>query len=378
MSYILEALKRSQLERERGRVPTLASVPQAGLDRRPPSAWPWWWGLLGVATLGITAYTAIQLHRPPPEPAAVLAQSPTGGTPAGPPAGQPSLAGGAPQAAGQPLVTPLVTPVPQAGGLPLPMLADAGQAPQPSYSYPQPGYVAGGYFPYPGVPYPGYYGALPTTQQPLPAGLPQPGVTPMVYYPMGPAGSYPVPGPVPPQEPVPEPDLSDVPAVPLAPRASSASTAAASSIGNGSGVPADLRREVERFRKEMAKEVKDDKAPAKPKTSARREAAEPPAAEVAPPPPPVAASAPPSPSTAAPSGDRPGGVGELPMSLQAKIPSQRLTAHVYGGESSARFVIYNSQRLAEGGRSKEGLTVKEIMAEGAVMEFEGQRFFVPR
>ena len=57
MSYILDALKKSQAERELGQVPTLASAP-ARLRPQPPRSLPWapLAALLAAVTLGLVAY----------------------------------------------------------------------------------------------------------------------------------------------------------------------------------------------------------------------------------------------------------------------------------------------------------------------------------
>lgn len=72
MSYILEALRRSQAERERGQVPGLNAQPSAvaGLPTRPEgSALPWWL-LAGVAVLAAAALLVWFWRAPSATPAA--------------------------------------------------------------------------------------------------------------------------------------------------------------------------------------------------------------------------------------------------------------------------------------------------------------------
>lgn len=83
MSYILDALRRAEAERERGRVPTLNTQPtlseQAADERRAshrasPRTW-WWAGLGGLALLLLGAGAARWLAAPaapPPAPVAAL------------------------------------------------------------------------------------------------------------------------------------------------------------------------------------------------------------------------------------------------------------------------------------------------------------------
>lgn len=81
MSYILDALKRADAERERGAVPGLHAQP-ADMplpdDPRGATVPPWAWGLggLGVAVLGMLAWSMWRGEPPPPdEPAAPSAQA---------------------------------------------------------------------------------------------------------------------------------------------------------------------------------------------------------------------------------------------------------------------------------------------------------------
>jgi general secretion pathway protein B len=55
-----------------------------------------------------------------------------------------------------------------------------------------------------------------------------------------------------------------------------------------------------------------------------------------------------------------------------------MTVHVYSRDPGRRFIILNSLRLHEGGRTPEGLLVREIRPNGVVLEYQGARFFLHR
>ena len=113
MSYILEALRRSQADRERGQVPGLNAQPAAVAARpRQPEGGPWrgWLpaGLAGLAVVAALVATVLWFWR---TPAALPAVAPA-------PAPAPALA---------PLPAPAVTPRPA----PLPVVVSAPPAPVP-------------------------------------------------------------------------------------------------------------------------------------------------------------------------------------------------------------------------------------------------------
>ena len=69
---------------------------------------------------------------------------------------------------------------------------------------------------------------------------------------------------------------------------------------------------------------------------------------------------------------------ELPFNLRKSLPALRLSMHVYAGDPAQRFVILNDSRLAEGDKTSDDVTLREVRKDGAVLEFQGQRFFYPR
>jgi len=69
---------------------------------------------------------------------------------------------------------------------------------------------------------------------------------------------------------------------------------------------------------------------------------------------------------------------ELPFALRKSLPPLRLSMHVFAGDPRQRFVILNDSRLAEGEKTSDDVTLREVRKDGAVLEFQGQRFFFPR
>lgn len=97
---------------------------------------------------------------------------------------------------------------------------------------------------------------------------------------------------------------------------------------------------------------------APPVAEAEKPVAEPPVSEPPPPPVPLA--------------------WELPLGVRQSLPALSIAMHVYADEPTRRFVILNDQRLVEGESAGAGVTVREIRRDGVVLEFQGQRFLMPR
>lgn len=108
MSYILDALRRADAERERGGVPGLhtQAMPELGDDERRPRArglQPWHWVVIGLAG-GLAVAVAWQWSgSEAPQPAAPLPP---------PPAAAAALPADPPAAVAAPLQAPVATPVP--------------------------------------------------------------------------------------------------------------------------------------------------------------------------------------------------------------------------------------------------------------------------
>jgi general secretion pathway protein B len=153
----------------------------------------------------------------------------------------------------------------------------------------------------------------------------------------------------------------------------------------GGSVPPDLRREILEFKQKALREtgkkerVATKAAPVPTPSQAEQPIAQPPAPEVAPRQPEVAP-APKVESRPAGSPLPPAQSGLAPASGEGagKSPSARVTVHVYSEDPAKRFVIIKSLRLREGDRTDDGLVVEEIRPDGVVLSAEGQRVFRPR
>lgn len=55
-----------------------------------------------------------------------------------------------------------------------------------------------------------------------------------------------------------------------------------------------------------------------------------------------------------------------------------LDLHVYAAQSSERFVFFNLTKYQEGQRLKEGPLVEQITNTGVILQYQGERFLIPR
>ncbi len=60
------------------------------------------------------------------------------------------------------------------------------------------------------------------------------------------------------------------------------------------------------------------------------------------------------------------------------LPEMRLDIHVYSNTPADRFVFINMRKYAEGQVIAEGPTVERVTPEGAVLNYQGTRFLLPR
>lgn len=69
---------------------------------------------------------------------------------------------------------------------------------------------------------------------------------------------------------------------------------------------------------------------------------------------------------------------DLTAAERENLPPLKLSMHVYAADPAARFVLIDGDRLGEGAEPSRGLRLAEIRRDGAVFEFDGRRFLVPR
>lgn len=68
----------------------------------------------------------------------------------------------------------------------------------------------------------------------------------------------------------------------------------------------------------------------------------------------------------------------LTAAEEAALPSFLMTVHVFDADQTRRFVMINGRKYREGDKTREDLTVERILAQGAVLSHKGNPFFVPR
>jgi general secretion pathway protein B len=71
-------------------------------------------------------------------------------------------------------------------------------------------------------------------------------------------------------------------------------------------------------------------------------------------------------------------INELSLSGQETLPELHLDVHVYGTKPAERFVYINMRKYHEGATLQEGPVVERIRRDGAVLNFRGVRFLLPR
>ncbi len=69
---------------------------------------------------------------------------------------------------------------------------------------------------------------------------------------------------------------------------------------------------------------------------------------------------------------------ELQLNGELQLPELHLDIHVYSQAADERFVFVNMSKYREQARLAEGPLVKEIRADGVVLEHRGREFLLPR
>jgi general secretion pathway protein B len=334
MSYILEALKKSQQERELGQVPTLEMGPFAGV-RRPHRGNPWALAALGLAGLAVAIAIYALLRQPQTtSPASQITAAPASPAITQPPAtnssGHPTQALAQVGPTAQPLPMPPLIPPPAVPVVPAPGVAQV----LPNGADPRSGVPAG---PWPVAVTPqvgssvlaqGYSSpSLPLGDQVVGAPHQSEGMETEEWSDDWMEMDQEV-GPAEPGEPI----TTDP-----SPRRPPRSARQAPATPKSTPIPQDLRDEVAAFRDELRRE----RGGGKPK----------------------------APAAGDPKKLR------LPDDVQARLPAFIMTAQIYDPDPTRRFVVINSLRYAVGETTREGLKVEQVLSDGVVLSFEGQRFF---
>jgi general secretion pathway protein B len=322
MSYILEALKKSQQDRELGRVPTLATQPL--LTNRDGGGNSWIAIALGLAGLAV-AIALYAVLRAGPEMAPGISTPTSVQIPAQNPTQPLASANPPPTAASVQATTQVIGQSPvQSHPQPLPQAPTMAPASVGTLSTPE-GAVN---FPVAQVPAGSGAAAVPAAAVPMdsataPPLAPQPSAMPPASPPSGTTVVASA-----------EPQPKDHPLV---------ATAPAIRHAPATDIPDDLRQDIEAF-KEQIKEGRGGKSPSK--ASTRQEV--------------------------------PLRESRLPKEVQERLPSFLLTVHLYDADPAKRLVIIDGRRLRQGDTTRSGILVEEIFPDGVALAFDGHRFFQPR
>jgi general secretion pathway protein B len=380
MSYILDALRKSEKERQAGQVPGL---PDLVTEIRQPSSPRWLWlaglGLLLLNLVGL-AYWLLHRQEPTPPPAEV-ANAPVSQpvTPA-----QPSAAT-ADQAAPQP---PIVN-----AGVPAPNPAVSAPVVVPT--------------PVP-APSPATVNVTPPAAPPMPA---QPPLQTAPATPVAPPAPVTTP-PVATATPVPvAPPVAATTPAPTAPVASTATLAPPATPPSVPVTPPAQTRKTPSSKAARTQPLAPPPVAAAPPAVTTRPAYTPPRQARAP-----ARALPPA-RSARPAADefdeadqelerdgelladagrsrypaepqvsirRPairGGtpdLRELPLDFQERVPPMKISMFAYSKNPAERFVIIDMRKYRAGDRLPGGILLLNIQAENLLLELDGQKFLVPR
>ncbi len=69
---------------------------------------------------------------------------------------------------------------------------------------------------------------------------------------------------------------------------------------------------------------------------------------------------------------------QLPREVHRALPDRQIIAHIYAKEPERRFIIVNSTKLREGEQTTDGLILHEVRPDGIVFRFRDHQFFQPR
>jgi general secretion pathway protein B len=81
---------------------------------------------------------------------------------------------------------------------------------------------------------------------------------------------------------------------------------------------------------------------------------------------------------AAPNPSRSESAGALPTSLPEGVPALQVSLHYYDGAGGRSFISINGHTARDGTVLPEGPVVERVTEEGAILNYRGQRFLLPR
>jgi len=68
----------------------------------------------------------------------------------------------------------------------------------------------------------------------------------------------------------------------------------------------------------------------------------------------------------------------LPQAFRSSLPPLAVNIHVYSPDRSQRILYINNRPVRQGERIEGGVVVEEIVYDGVVLQYRGQRFKLPR
>lgn len=71
-------------------------------------------------------------------------------------------------------------------------------------------------------------------------------------------------------------------------------------------------------------------------------------------------------------------LSSLPEAFRSSLPPLEVNIHVYSPQESQRIVYINNRQVQQGERIQAGVMVEEVVHDGVVLRFRGQRFKLPR
>ena len=71
-------------------------------------------------------------------------------------------------------------------------------------------------------------------------------------------------------------------------------------------------------------------------------------------------------------------LASLPEAFRSSLPALTVNIHVYSPNESQRILYINNRQARQGERIEGGVVVEEIVHDGVVLQYRGQRFKLPR